>query len=306
MFRLYSDRLKDRENEVEVFEYDVLPDKFRHQLLFIINDVISGLAFTNKRLWTQLHNAFCREKGLESLGYHSIDLITESDSKDNFREYLDRADDEDILDLVDFVFQVFDKHYRAFFGSNSFHDVQNLINNAITELNFRFQQHHLGYEYTNGEIIRVDNKVIHKEYIKPALNLLCTAGFEGAEEEYKKAFDAKLKGDNKIAIIEAEKAFESTMKTICTNRGYPFDKDKDTAKKLISILRDNQFLPAFSEDHLNTLVKLLENGSPTVRNKTAGHGQGKEVANIPNSYAEYVLGIVAVNMVLLVKLYNEG
>jgi hypothetical protein len=32
-----------------------------------------------------------------------------------------------------------------------------LIDNAITELNYRFKQHDLGYEFTNGEIIPKTN-----------------------------------------------------------------------------------------------------------------------------------------------------
>ena len=49
------------------------------------------------------------------------------------------------------------------------------------------------------------------------------------------------KGDNKNAILEAGKAFESTMKTICDKQGYTYDKAKDTAQKLITILENNGF-----------------------------------------------------------------
>lgn len=50
---------------------------------------------------------------------------------------------------------------------------------------------------------------------KNALKLLFEEGFEGAEDEIRKAYEKKRKGDNKNAILEAGKAFESTMKIIC-------------------------------------------------------------------------------------------
>ena len=45
-------------------------------------------------------------------------------------------------------------------------------------------------------------------------------GFEGAEDEIRNAYERRRKGDNKNAILEAGKAFESTMKIICDKQGY--------------------------------------------------------------------------------------
>ena len=59
-----------------------------------------------------------------------------------------------------------------------------------------------------------------------------------AEEEIRHAFEYRRKSDNKNAILEAGKAFESTLKTICDKKGYAYNKDKDTAKKLICILEN--------------------------------------------------------------------
>lgn len=305
MIKLYSERKRDVNGEPEIYLYDSFPSPFRRQLFLIISDVMTKIvSMTHRAFWTQLHDVFCREKGIKSMGSLEADEYDESRAKDNFEEYIESATDTDILDIMDFAFQVFDKFYRGSFGSNPLLGIDESIDNAMAELNRRFEQHRLGYEFSNGEIRRIDNKIIYKEYIKPALNLLFTAGFEGAEEEYEKAFKAKMRGDYKNAIVEAEKAFESTMKTICSKRAYPFDPVQDSAKKLITVLKDNGFFPTYMEDHLNIIVKALENGAPTVRNKAAGHGQGEEIVDIPVSYAEYVIGLVAVNMVLLVKIFK--
>lgn len=117
-------------------------------------------------------------------------------------------------------FNIFDRalrntkpEYRYDYDSNG------KVDEAITELNFRFKQHGLGYEFVNGEIVRIDNTIIHKDVIKPALRLIYDEGFSGAEEEIRRAFEYRRKSDNKNAILEAEKAFESTMKTICDKNG---------------------------------------------------------------------------------------
>lgn len=180
-----------------------------------------------------------------------------------------------------------------------------MISNAIDELNYRFRQHNLGYEFTNNEIIRIDHKLIHNETIKPALKLLYEEGFEGAEQEFRNAFEKRRKGDNKEAILEAGKAFESTMKTICDKKGYTYDKEKDTAQKLIGILETNHFYPTYMTSHLTSLRTTLETGLPVVRNKTSGHGQGSAVVSISDEFAMYALNLAATNIVLLVEIYKK-
>ena len=98
---------------------------------------------------------------------------------------------------------------------------------------------------------------------------------------------------------------ESTLKVICAKMGYQFDKNTDTAKKLIDTLKANNFFPNYLSNHLNTLCAILENGTPTVRNKTSGHGQGEQIQNVSNELAEYELNLVATNIVFLVRIYHS-
>ncbi len=203
-------------------------------------------------------------------------------------------------------FNIFDRalrntkpEYRYDYDSNG------KVDEAITELNFRFKQHGLGYEFVNGEIVRIDNTIIHKDVIKPALRLIYDEGFSGAEEEIRRAFEYRRKSDNKNAILEAEKAFESTMKTICDKKWYVYDKAKDTAQKLIKILESNNFYPTYMSAYLTNLRTTLETGLPVIRNKNAGHGQGSLVVNISDEFAEYALNLAATNIVLLVSIYRN-
>ena len=304
MYKLFSERNKESMDEVDVYSYDNIPTSFRNQLFFIVHDTIDELneKISNSDIdfWEIIHNGFCREKGLKGM-------------TDGFRYYtrsvegfIDKSSDTDLLDFIDYAFHYFWFAAQKIAKTNPYYRTESIYQNAISELNERFQQHRLGYEFINEVLIRIDNKFIHHEYVKPALKLLHAKGFEGAEEEFTKAFDALRNHDNKDAIINAEKAFESTMKTICAKRGFSFDPEKDAAKRLISILKDKGYFPGYMEDHLNIVVKALENGAPTIRNKTSGHGQGEEIVEIPESYAEYAIGLVAVNIVFLVDLLSIG
>ena len=110
---------------------------------------------------------------------------------------------------------------------------------------------------------------------------------------------------NKNAILEAGKAFESTMKIICDKQGYAYDKNKDTAQKLITILENNGFYPSYMNAHLTSVRTTLETGLPVVRNKVAGQGQGNQIITIPDEYTDYALHLAATNILFLVRLYRN-
>lgn len=174
---------------------------------------------------------------------------------------------------------------------------------AINELNYRFREHSIGYQYENGQIIRIDSGFIHSEVIKPALYLLNSKGFKGAEEEFRNAHENYRHRQYKNAIADSLKSFESTMKTICDNCGWSYNKN-DTAKKLINVVLQNELVPRYLESHFAGLRQVLEAGVPTVRNKTSGHGQGAQPTEVPEYLASYVLHMTASNIVLLVEAYK--
>lgn len=305
MYKLYSERIKNKDGEPEVYIYDEFPMAFRNQVFYIIEDVLDDIEW-GCYYWEDLYNDFCREKGMKRQNSDSYEM-----SKRNCETYIVKCQDENLMDFIDFAFYMFNTEGRNL--DNLPHmrkgvakEINSIIDEAIEELNYRFKQHNLGYEFVNGEIIRIDNKMIHQEIVKPALRLLYEEGFDGAEEEFRKAFEYRRKGDNKNAILEAGKSFESTLKTICDKKNYTYDKAKDTAKKLIEILESNNFYPSYMSSHMASLRTTLETGLPVVRNKEAGHGQGSTVEQISDEFAEYALNLAATNIVLLVGIYKRG
>lgn len=304
MYELYSKRIKNRDGEPEVYIYDEFPESFRNQVFYIMEDVLDKYTENYEEiLWNAFYRVFSREKGVKQNDAYEYEM-TKSCGKHNFEEYISKADEVDFLDMVDLVFNKIEEGVRQVPPRMKPQlDMGEVVDKAIVELNYRFKQHNLGYEFVNGEIVRIDNKVLHQEVIKPALRLLYEEGFDGAEEEFRKAFEYRRKGDNKNAILEAGKSFESTIKTICDKKGYTYDKTKDTAKTLINILENNNFYPSYMSSHMASIRTTLETGLPVVRNKNAGHGQGSSVTPISDEFAEYALNLAATNIVLLVGIY---
>lgn len=303
MYKLLSERIKNKDGEPEIYIYDEFPETFRNQIFYIMKDVLDQYSENDVNLWDYLHDVFAREIGVKQLGRYQADGSTNY-GKPNFEYYIANESESRFLDMLDFIFHIIDTGIRQIRPKYNPININELIDNAVGELNYRFKQHNLGYEFTNGEVIRIDNKFVHQEVIKPALKLLFEAGFDGAEEEFRKAFEYRRKGDNKNAILEAGKAFESTMKTICDKKGYVYDKAKDTAKTLISILEKNNYYPTYMSTYMTSLRTTLETGLPVVRNKNSGHGQGSTVVPIPTEFTEYALNLAASNIVLLVGIYK--
>jgi hypothetical protein len=171
---------------------------------------------------------------------------------------------------------------------------------AIEELNARFREHGVGFQFTEGEIIRIDSELIHAEVVKPALALLHAKHFAGAQAEFLKAHEHYRHDNHKEALAECLKAFESAMKAICEKRKWKYDA-KWSSKALIQACFDNGLIPAFWQQHFAALRSLLESGIPTARNRLGGHGQGAEVLEVPGYLVAHVLHMTAAAIVFLAE-----
>lgn len=301
-YKFFSQRQRGEEAN-DVWQYDEFPVEFKNQLMYILSDVCKC---ENMEMGLLLAQQFCREKGIKELGGYVIRDV--ANVKRAFENYITESSDEELLDLIDFICHMLNWCITA--PNNAQYvscETQNAIRCAFVELNDRFKQHNLGYEATKGQLIRMDNQFVHAQYVKPALQLLCDKEFAGAEDEYRNALEARRAGNNKEAILNAGKCFESVMKTICEKKKYDDDNVENyAAKDLLETLKKNNFFPAYMNDHLTNVIGTLKRGAPVVRNKVAGHGQGSEIIEVPDCLVDYMLGLVAVNTVLLVKLYKAS
>ena len=295
MYKLFSQRKREALGQVpDVFAYDTFPTSFRNQFFHILRDVIlesDGYSYYYGDAWRFLCSEFAREKGLKYISGNG-----RSNDAYALDYYVDNCDDESFLDLLDYTFTVI---VWPLVDNDTY--VKQRAISAITELNDRFMQHYLGYEFINGHLIEKTNEHIHKEVVKPALYLLHDKKFAGAEQEFFQAFDRFRKKQYKDAITNANKAFESVMKVICKERSFSY-QENDTAKTLLQHLIDNAFFPDYMESHLNGVRSTLESGVPTVRNRISSHGQGQAISNVSKETVEYALNLVATNIVFLINL----
>jgi hypothetical protein len=146
---------------------------------------------------------------------------------------------------------------------------------------------------------------LHAEAVKPALLLLNTEDYKGPHEEFLSAYEHYRLGNNKEALTDGLKAFESTMKAICDKRRWANDPTKDTAKKLIDILFENGLIPQFWQTQFASLRSLLESSVPTGRNKLSGHGQGATPQTVPDHLTAYMLHMTASTLVFLTTAEKE-
>jgi hypothetical protein len=300
VYDIYSKRQKILRGKVpDVYQYDDIPNQLRVQIVHIMSDAL-GKRENQQTLdmYKLIHDILCREYGkLSLIPKISLRLI---DHIDDIRDFiLHNEDINQVIDVVELSFRLIDRFYRE-------PDIIKLtepditLNDAIEELNIRFREHGVGYQYESGEIIRVDSQIIHAEAVKPVLQLLSDSRFQGANEEFFKAHEHYRHGRYKECLNECLKAFESTMKTICDIQSWSY-QPTDTAKKLIDICLQNNLIPAYLQTQFTSLRSNLESGIPTMRNKNAGHGQGSQPITVPQYFAAYQLHMTASTILFLLE-----
>ena len=311
VYESYSRRKRRAEQtEPDVFQYDRVPDAVRAQIRFILEDAV-GPYFVpapysmhepdhNNIGWRAIRDAVCREKG-------RLSLANQDNAKEDCIHYLHAEQDvTQLFDLVEFAFQYIDQvvrkmdqHVRRGRG------IRQSPDGAIKELNFRFREAGLGYQFEGGQIVRVDSQLVHAEVVKPALQLLGDARFKGAQDEFLSAHAHYRAGEYKDASTDALNAFESTMKVICDEKGWGYTSGA-RASDLIKVIRANGLLPEYLDKSFDQLIATLKTGLPTVRNEEGGHGQGGEIKETPGYVAAYALHLAAAKIVLLVEAFKDS
>lgn len=245
-------------------------------------------------VWKSIHQDLTREHGVFTL------TATPENQQHDYINYILQAETSKVLDAIEFAFQAIDSSVRQGMEYNA----SQSADSAIEELNSRFREHGIGYQFLDGSLIKIDSQFVHSETVKPALSLLNAEGFAGPAEEFMKAFEHHRHGREKEAIVEALKSFESTLKAICTVRRWKFDKNA-TARELIKTVLDKGLVPGELETHFAGLRTAMESGLPTVRNKTSAHGQGSVPVEVPAHVAAYALHLAASNIVFLVETHRS-
>lgn len=131
--------------------------------------------------------------------------------------------------------------------------------------------------------------------------------FKGALNEFETALDKFRDEDYSGAIIEANKSFEGTMKSIMDKKKISYTKE-DKIRDLLSRLFDNNIIIDTSlKDAFDKLINILESGLPTIRNQgSVAHTQGLDIKKVEKSYAEFALNLAGSYIVFLINRYEES
>jgi AbiJ N-terminal domain 4 len=307
-FRLRSRRQRQPEENPDVYQYDVLPEAFRRQVVYILlstlgtydsryNSNLSSLSEPSaNRRWRTLLSRFAEEIGEFQLSDRHNNPFAQCS------EYVQTAPTQQTLDFIDLAFHYIDFDLRrdTEYHFLTYGEGPSKLDEAIEKLNQRFEEHRLGYQFQDGQLIKRTDQYVHEEVVLPALTLLSDPRFRGAQEEFLSAHRHYREQRYREAIADALKAFESTMKSILDERGWEYDRERDTANTLIRLLFERQLIPSMLQSQFSNLRGLLESGLLPVRNRMAGHGQGAEPVPVPKYVAEYALHLAAANIVFLV------
>jgi hypothetical protein len=293
-------RKKAAARGVDVYQYDGIPSTLRVQVVHIWNDVVGQLIYLQgEPIFSVSKAILCREYGWFKLFEGHMETVFEEVVK----FFLNTKDTDQALDVIELTF-------RCIESANSENNY--LFSNAsmnyidgINELNSRFRENGVGYQYVSGSIIRVDSTLIHQEVVVPALSFLADPTFKGANDEFLSAHKHYRAGNFDACLNDCLKAFESTLKIIIKKRKWAHAAN-DTAKKLVEIVFSNKLIPPFMQSHFAALQSVLESGVPTVRNKMGGHGKGDEEREVPIHLAAYALHLTASNVVFLVECHNSA
>jgi AbiJ N-terminal domain 4 len=294
----YKRRRRDLGELPDVLSYDRFPAAFRVQASFIIQDLLGTQPdhrsmYDVQRAYRDVVEVLRRELGV-------VRLAPAGSEYDELHTFVQGEPNVDkVLSAIELACNVADERARR-------RDYRNVVNAskhvdaAFSELNARFTENAVGYQFEEHVIVRTDSHLIHQEAVRPALRLLSDPTFKGAEEEMLQAFEHHRHGKEKDVLVWCLKAFESTLKIICAKRGWTI-ASKGQAKDLLDAVFANNLIEPIWQSEFSALRGVLESGVPTGRNKRGGHGQGADPLEVPGHMATFVLHQTAAAIVFFVE-----
>ena len=254
IFELFSKRQKKLSGLVsDVYRYDNISQNFRTQVILITKDTIGDEEKSARgcsTIYQEIYKTLCKEYGVFRLGRENLHSLS------IFDFFINSATDEQCLDIIDLIFSTISNLP----GSYRF-NVQRVdqdSKDAVKELNYRFKEAGLGYQFESGELMRIDSQYIHAEVVKPALALLgqdpCYAG---ANDEFLSAHEHYRHQRYKECLVDCSKSFESLIKAIHDKHSWHYEKHY-TASKLIASCLTNQLIPSYMQSQFSSFQSLLE------------------------------------------------
>lgn len=308
IFKTFAERkrLQERSDEPDVYTYDQAPPQLRHQIGMAIAEGIGsyyvpgyGATPPNaNREWGGIDHT-CHK---EIFSYTNAASGRNGNIAEKFRNYLiDVQSVDDFLSAVEIACIYLDG-VDAIYRAKGSRGARQNGKDALEEINGRFIQHSVGYQFENMHLIRIDSQIAHAEIIKPALNLLTAAIFGKANDDFMTAHRHYRAGEYKDCVTSANRAYESMLKAICDKEGWAYGKG-DRAAELVTLVTNQGLFTHDFDKSFTAYVAMMKAGLPAVRNDAGGHGGGLRAEAVGPHIARFALNLTASNLLFLGEAY---
>lgn len=280
-----------------------LSETFRNRVLMLCRDRFASGSSGDYRqeLWTEMHRRFAYLVGRPRLSDHPA---VASDIDDLLR-FVTTCKDEHFLAFIEYIFRV-DCYWHVSSDENDMvGEIRDLL--LLEDLPYsltpfvretRMEQFFGGPREVQAlvsypRVIARDDQVPHAEAIEPTIQLLADRGFSSANREFLEALEDYRRGRHADCLTKCGSAFESTMKLICSRRGWPYQETDAAAQLLRVIVSQSTLEPYFEQPLLNIA---------TLRNRlSSAHGAGSQPRRLPPHRARYAINATAAAILLLVE-----
>jgi AbiJ N-terminal domain 4 len=206
VYETYSERKRrtEKAGQPDVYTYHQIPEKRRNQIVHIWDDAFGdGLRDPSYGIYAKMEKTILVAEGRQTLAGHAS-------AADRCRFWLLNSGTDQALDIIELSARMISRMGKQ---------------GKIDEINYRFRQSAIGFQFEGGQIVKVDDQFLHAEVVRPAIGLLTSdPAYAAAASEFMTAHSHYRVGANQDAVVAANRAFESTLKAICIRRGWEFDK----------------------------------------------------------------------------------
>jgi hypothetical protein len=282
VYETYSERKQSLEkaDQPDVYTYDRIPEKLRNQITHIwTRSFGNGREDHSQATYREMEQKILDAEGRQYLALNQSGINA-------CRFWLQICPTDAVIDIVELSARIM---------------LQNSDQESVEEINYRFRQNGIGFQFEGGQFIKIDDQFVHAEVVRPAIGLLTSdSTYAAAASEFMTAHQHYREGSNQDAVVAANRAFESTLKAICTKRGWPFDKGA-RASDLVKTVRQHELFPAHLDSVFDTYIAMMKSGLPEVRNNAGGHGPAPGDAKVPDYIAAYAIHLSAANIVAAIE-----
>ncbi len=164
-----------------IYQYDILPAVFRRQVIYIWMSAIGPYAAledhsslnilrnpppASNAIWIHIFSTLARELGMFALGDKDANPFVQC------QQYLLNTDTNGALDIIDLSFHVIDRNIRRLsFDDIRYSKITQTPDDAIEELNVRFQEHGIGYQFKMRKLVKIVAQYTHEPIIQPVISL---------------------------------------------------------------------------------------------------------------------------------------